>query len=98
MNFKWPFITSLIINMAMIGLTTYEFSTINNSNEFNLTEFPFNHSCLMDNNNHILIGNSIYAHTCYNPWVHQTIVDLRFLKDGEVKINDLTKNILSDNI
>ena len=66
-----------------------------------LTDLPETYSCLTDYRKFNL-KNNIYAKLCYLPQIHQTIIDINFLKFGNVSKSDLMKilksRLLSDNV
>ena len=71
------------------NITDFAYSlNITDPTKLAIAELPYNNTCLLDSS-FGLVKEHIYAHICYNPWLHTSIIDLRFEKDGQITMEKL---------
>ena len=90
--------TTLVTNHNVTQIDTQNFTQIDTQNFtqieqqrfVNLSDFPFIQKCHLESNSGY-VKDHVFAHICYNSWLHSSIIDLRFEKDGNVTLELLRK-------
>ena len=83
--------TTLVTNVTN---ATINFGNATNAST-NLSEFPFELRCHLESTSGY-VKDHIFAHICYNEWLHSSIVDLRIERDGNVTIEELRQKLHLD--
>ena len=85
-----------VVNSSVVNSSAVNSSAVNSSAAVNsLHELPYNNTCLLDTT-FGYVKEHIYAHICYNPWLHTSFVDLRFEKDGKITLGILKTRNFTD--
>ena len=94
---KFALVASLLGNITLTTIIATNKREVNATSllqpEVNLSSLPFAMKCDLDNA-FGYIKDHIFGHICYNEWLHTSIIDLRFEKDGNVTLEDLNNSNL----
>ena len=94
---KFALAASLLGNITLTTIIATNKTEVNTTSllrpEVNLSSFPFSLKCHLDSTSGY-IKDHIFGHICYNEWLHTSIIDLRFEKDGNVTLEDLKNSNL----
>ena len=89
--------TTLVTNLQSSTNATANLENATNAttNLVNLSEFPFELRCHLESTSGY-VKHHIFAHICYNEWLHSSVVDLRVERDGNVTIEELRQKLHLD--
>ena len=89
--------TNATANLGNVTNATANLGNVTNviTNLVNLSDFPFELRCHLESTSGY-VKDHIFAHICYNEWLHSSIVDLRIERDGNVTIEELRQKLHLD--